>query len=78
VVGGWRKLHNEELSNPSSSPNIIRVVKSRRMRWLGHVARMGRRGMHIEFWWESQKERDFRETGYGGMIWIRLAEDRDQ
>jgi hypothetical protein len=39
---------------------------------------MGRRGMHVEFWWESQKERDLREIGYGGMIWIHLAEDRDQ
>jgi predicted small integral membrane protein len=39
--GGWRKLHNEELHNLYSSPNIIRIIKSRRMRWTGHVARMG-------------------------------------
>jgi hypothetical protein len=43
VTGDWRKLHNEELHNLSSSPNIIRMIKSRRMRWAGNVARMGRR-----------------------------------
>jgi hypothetical protein len=43
VTGGWRKLHNEELHNLYSSPSIIRMIKSRRMRWAGHVARMGRR-----------------------------------
>jgi hypothetical protein len=42
-----RKLHNEELHNLYSSPNIIRMIKSRRMRWVGHVARMGIRGMHV-------------------------------
>ena len=41
VTGEWRKLHNEELSELYSLPNIVRVVKSRRMRWAGHVARMG-------------------------------------
>jgi hypothetical protein len=57
VTGGWRKLHNEELHNLYSSPSIIRMIKSR-MNRTRHVARMGRRGMHIEFWWEGQKERD--------------------
>jgi hypothetical protein len=41
VTGGWRKLHNEELHNSYSSPSIIRMIKSRRMKWAGHVARMG-------------------------------------
>jgi hypothetical protein len=41
VTGGWRKLHNEELHNLYSSPSIVRIIKSRRMRWAGNVARMG-------------------------------------
>jgi hypothetical protein len=41
VTGGWRKLHNEELHNLRSSPSLIRIIKSRRMRWAGHVVRMG-------------------------------------
>jgi hypothetical protein len=54
VTGGWRKLHNEELHNLYSSTSILRMIKSRSMRLAGHVARMGRRGMHVEFRWESQ------------------------
>jgi hypothetical protein len=47
VTGGWRKLHNEKLHNLYSSPSIIRIIKSRRMRWAGHVARMGeKRNVH--------------------------------
>jgi hypothetical protein len=56
--GDSRKLHNEDLHNSYSSPNIIRMIKSGRMRGAGHVARMGRRGMNIRYWWECQKERD--------------------
>jgi hypothetical protein len=56
VIGGWRKLHNEELHNLHSSPSIIRMIKSMRMRWAGHVEQMERRGMHVGR--ESQKERD--------------------
>jgi hypothetical protein len=58
VTGGWRKLHNEELHNLYSSPSIIRMIKSRRMRWSGHVAHMGSRGIHVGYQWESQKERN--------------------
>ena len=43
VTGEWKKLHNEELNDVYSSPNIVRVIKSRKMRWEGHVARMGKR-----------------------------------
>jgi hypothetical protein len=55
VTGEWRKLHNEELRDLYSSPSIIRIIKVRRMRWAGHVARMGRRGTRIG-WWESHRE----------------------
>jgi hypothetical protein len=58
VTGEWRKLHKEELRDLYSSPSIIRIIKSRRMKWAGHVARMGIRGMGIGYWWESQRERD--------------------
>jgi hypothetical protein len=51
LTGGWRKLHNEELHNLYSFPSIIRMIKSRKMRWAGHVAQMGRRGVHIGYWW---------------------------
>jgi hypothetical protein len=61
-IGGWRNLLNEKFHNLYSSPSIIRMVKSRRMRWTGHVARMGRRGMHIEYWWEFQKRGNTRKT----------------
>jgi len=53
VIGEWRKLHNEELNDLYSSPNFFRVIKSRRMRWAGNVARMGeRRGVYRVFDWE--------------------------
>jgi hypothetical protein len=58
VRGEWRILHNEELHKLYSSPKLIRMIKSRRMRLAGHVARTGKRGMYIGYWWGSQKERD--------------------
>jgi hypothetical protein len=61
VAGGWRRLHNEELRNLYASPNIIRVGKSRRMRWAGHVARMRPINTHTKFRSESRKGREHSE-----------------
>jgi hypothetical protein len=47
VTRDWRKLHNEELHDMYSSPNIVRVIKSRKVRWAGHVARIGERRIHV-------------------------------
>ena len=58
VTGEWRKLHNKELSDLYSLPNIVRVVKSRRMRWAGNVARMGREEAYTGLWWGNLRERD--------------------
>jgi hypothetical protein len=58
VTGGWRKLHNEELHGFYSSPSIVRVTKARRMRWAGHVARMGEvRGAYNILVWRSEGRR---------------------
>jgi hypothetical protein len=59
VTGEWRKLHNKELHDLYSLPSIIRLIKSRRMRWAGHVARMGeKRNAYRDYWWKSLRERD--------------------
>jgi hypothetical protein len=85
VAGDWRRLHNEELRNLNASPNNIRVTKSERVRWVGHVACMGEtrnaykilvgRPMHR---WEGNVKIDLRELGWEGVDWIQLAQDRDQ
>jgi hypothetical protein len=69
ATGEWRKLHNEELHNLYSSLDIIRQVKSRRMGWAGHVARMGEERKSTRFWWKRPKERDHsKQQGVGGKI----------
>jgi hypothetical protein len=94
VTGEWRKLHNEELHNLYSSPDIIRQVKSRRMRWAGHVARMeeerkvykvlvgkpeGKRPLgRPRRRWKDGIRMDLREIVLGGVDWNRLAQDRDR
>jgi hypothetical protein len=77
VTGEWRKLHNEELYNLYSSPDIIRQVKSRRMRWAGHVARMGEEGKVYKVL-VRKPEDHWEDQGVGGKMgseWIlgRLA-----
>jgi hypothetical protein len=62
VTGDWKVLYHEELRNLYSSPSVIRMIQSRRMRLAGHVARLGRRGTHIGYWWDSQKKRDHKKT----------------
>jgi len=94
VTGEERKLHNEELNDMYSSPNIVREIKSRRMRWAGHVARMEeRRGVYRVLvgqhegkrplgrprrGWEDNIKMDLQEVGCGGMDWIELAQDKDR
>jgi hypothetical protein len=94
VTEEWMKLHNEELHNLFSSPDIIRQVKLRRMRWAGHVTRMreerkvykvlvgkpeGRRPLgRPRRRWENGVRIDLREIGLRGVVWIRLAQDRDR
>jgi hypothetical protein len=56
VKGKWRKLNNEELNGVYSSPNIIRVIKSRRIRWVSDVVRMGERRGYAGFWWGNLRE----------------------
>ena len=58
VTGEWRKLHNEEHSDLYSLPNMVRVVKSRKMRWAWHVAHMGEGEVYTGFWWGKLRERD--------------------
>jgi hypothetical protein len=93
VTEEWRQLHNEELNKLYSLPNIVRVVKSRRRRWAGHVAHMGEeRGLHRVLVgkperkrplgrprrrWENNIKMDVQEVGRGRGDWMELAQDRD-
>ena len=74
VTGEWRRLHNEELNDLYCSPNIVQVIKSRRMRWAGHVARMGEERGCIGSWWGNRREGDhWGDLGVDGWIilgWI--------
>jgi len=62
VTGEWRRLHNDELNDLYSSPNIVRVIKCRRMRWAGHVACMGEERVCIGSWWETGGKETTGET----------------
>jgi len=94
VMGEWRRLRNEELNDLYSTPNIVRAIKSRRMRWAGNVARMGEeRGVYRVLVgkpegkrplgrsrrrWVDNIRTDLHEVGCGYMGWIWLAQDRDR
>jgi len=72
VTAEWRKLHNEELIDLYSSPNIVRLIKPRIMRWAGYVARKGRGEAYTEFWWGNLRERDhLGDPGVDGRIILR-------
>jgi hypothetical protein len=70
--GSWKKLHNDELHSPYSSPNIVRVIKSRRMRWAGHVACMGEgRGVYRVLVGRPKSKNHWEDLGIGGRITLK-------
>jgi len=72
VKGEWRRLHNEDLNGLYSSPNIIRAIKSSRMRWTVHVAHMGAVEVYIGFWWGNLRKRDHsKDPGLEGRTVLR-------
>jgi hypothetical protein len=76
--GSWRKLHNDELDNPYFSPNIVRVIKSRKMRWAGHVARMGEGEVFIGFLLGNSKGKDhWEDLVVGGRITLSWTLGRE-
>jgi hypothetical protein len=93
IVGGWRRLHNEELQNLYTSSNIITVITSMRMRWVGHVACVveiniyniligkpeGKRPLgRSRSRWKDNVRMDLMDIGWEGVDWMHLAEDRNQ
>jgi hypothetical protein len=94
VTGEWRKLHNKELRDLYSSPSVIRIIKSKRMRWAGHVAQMGEKrtaygllvgkpeGMRPlgrpRRKWVDNIRMDLGEVGWSDVDWIGLAKDRNR
>jgi hypothetical protein len=94
VTGEWRKLHNEELHDLYSSPSIIRIMKARRMRWAGHVARIGEKRNTYRLLvgtpegrrqlgrtrrrWVDNIRMDLVEVGWGDVDWIGLPQERDR
>jgi hypothetical protein len=94
IIGEWRKLHNEKFSDLYCSHNVVQVIKSRRMRWVGYLACMGeRRGVYRDLAgkpkgkrllgkprcrWEDNIKMNLQEVGCGGMDWIELVQDRDR
>ena len=72
VTGEWRRLHNKELYAVYSATNIIRVIRSRRLRWAGHVARMGRGEVQAGFWWGNLRERhNLEDPDVDGRIMLK-------
>jgi hypothetical protein len=94
VTGEWRKLHNEEFHDFYSLPSIIRIIKSRTMRWVGHVARMGEKRNAYRLVvrkqegkrllrrprrrWVDNIRMDLLELGRGNVDWVGLAQDRNR